>query len=64
MICFGRAPRTEAKVAGKDLSVKKYVVRLSAEEREHLQTLISKGKSPSKRLLKARILLDPLRKSL
>ena len=30
---------------------------LSAEEREHLQTLIGKGKSPAKRLLKARILL-------
>src|SRR6201987_132599 len=44
-------------VAGKDISVKKYVVRLSAEEREHLQTLIGKGKSPAKRLLKARILL-------
>jgi hypothetical protein len=47
-------------VAGKDLSVKKYVGRLSAEEREHLQTLISKGKSPAKRLLKARILLNAL----
>ena len=47
----------EAKVAGKDISVKKYVVRLSAEEREHLRTLIGKGKSPAKRLLKARILL-------
>ena len=57
MIRFGRASRTEAKVAGKDISVKKYVVRLSAEEREHLQTLIGKGKSPAKRLLKARILL-------
>src|SRR5260370_149910 len=38
-------------------SVKKYVVRLSAEEREQLQTLIRKGKSPARRLLKARILL-------
>jgi hypothetical protein len=27
-------------MAGKDILVKKYVVRLSAEEREHLQTLI------------------------
>jgi transposase len=44
-------------VAEKDISVKKYVVRLSAAEREHLQTLIGKGKSPAKRLLKARILL-------
>jgi len=33
------------------------VVRLSAEEREHLQTLIGKGKSPARRLLKARPLL-------
>jgi hypothetical protein len=44
-------------MAGKDISVKKYVVRLSAEEREHLQALIRKGKSPAKRLLKSRILL-------
>ena len=44
-------------MAGKDIAVKKYVVRLSAEEREHLQTLMRKGKSPAKRLLKARILL-------
>jgi transposase len=44
-------------MAGKDMAVKKYVVRLSAEEREHLQALIRKGKSPAKRLLKARILL-------
>ncbi|HTB02068.1 MAG TPA: IS630 family transposase [Bradyrhizobium sp.] len=44
-------------MAGKDISVKKYVVRLSAGEREHLQALIRKGKSPAKRLLKARILL-------
>jgi transposase len=44
-------------MAGKDVAVKKYVVRLSAEEREQLQTLIRKGKSPANRLLKARILL-------
>jgi hypothetical protein len=44
-------------MAGRTPSVKKYVVRLSAEEREQLQTLIRKGKSPAKRLLKARILL-------
>ena len=30
---------------------------MSAGEREHLQSLIRKGKSPAKRLLKARILL-------
>jgi hypothetical protein len=44
-------------MAGKDIGVKKYVVRLNAEEREQLQALIRKGKSPAKRLLKARILL-------
>src|SRR5438046_6729466 len=44
-------------MAGKDVAVKKYVVRLSAEEREHLQALIRKGNSPAERLLKARILL-------
>jgi hypothetical protein len=57
MIRFGRDLATEAGMAGKDTSVKKYVVRLSAGEREHLQALIRKGKSPAKRLLKARILL-------
>ena len=44
-------------MAREDIAVKKYVVRLSAEEREQLQALIRKGKSPAKRLLKARILL-------
>src|ERR1700704_1526397 len=44
-------------MARKGIAVKKYVVRLSAEEREQLQALIRKGKSPAKRLLKARILL-------
>jgi transposase len=38
-------------------SVKRYVVRLSSEEREQLQALIQKGKGPASRLLKARILL-------
>jgi hypothetical protein len=38
-------------------SVKRYVVRLSAEEREQLENLLRKGKSPAQRLLKARILL-------
>jgi len=36
---------------------KRYIVRLSAEERERLETLIRKGKSPARRQLKARILL-------
>src|SRR5216683_507870 len=48
---------TEAIMAAKEISVKKYVVRLSGEEREQLEALIRKGKSPAQRLLKARILL-------
>ena len=44
-------------MTGKDITVKKYVVRLSAEEREQLQALVRKGKAPARRLLKARILL-------
>ena len=44
-------------MAAREKSVKRYVVRLSAEERERLETLIRKGKSPAQRLLKARILL-------
>jgi hypothetical protein len=41
----------------KEIGVKKYVVKLSEAERNHLQALINKGKSTAKRLLKARILL-------
>src|SRR3984893_12728928 len=41
----------------KYIAVKKYVVRLSAEERHYLEELIRKGKSPAQRLTKARILL-------
>src|SRR4030081_2228743 len=44
-------------MAAKEISVKKYVVRLSSEERQRLEALIRKGKSPAQRLLKARILL-------
>ena len=44
-------------MAAKEISVKRYVVRLSGEERERLKELIRKGKSPARRLLKARILL-------
>ena len=44
-------------MATKEISVKKYVVRLSGEERERLEALIRKGKSPARRVLKARILL-------
>ena len=39
------------------MSRKKYVVDLSSDEREHLEGLISKGKSSAKAILKARFLL-------
>ena len=47
----------EGIMARKEISVKKYVVRLSSEERQQLEALIRKGKGPARRLLKARILL-------
>jgi transposase len=47
----------EARMLAKESSVKRYVVRLSGEERRQLETLVRKGKSPARRLLKARILL-------
>ena len=47
----------EAIMPGREVAVKRYVVRLSGEEREWLETLIGRGKSPAQRLLKARILL-------
>ena len=39
------------------MSKKRYVVELSADERNRLEELIRKGKSPAKKQLKARILL-------
>lgn len=44
-------------MAARVISVKKYNVTLSEDERSHLTELIGKGKSPAKSLLKARILL-------
>jgi len=44
-------------MAAREIAVKKYVVRLSAEERQQLEAVIRKGKAPARRLLKARILL-------
>jgi hypothetical protein len=43
-------------VAGKEIAVKKYVVKLGAEERERLEALVRAGKSPQL-LTRARILL-------
>ena len=44
-------------MAAKEKAVKKYSVKLNEAERAYLQGLISKGRSPAKRILKARILL-------
>lgn len=44
-------------MAGKEIAVKKYVVKLDAGERERLNTMIRSGKHPAQRLMKARILL-------
>ena len=41
----------------KQPAVKKYIVKLSAEERNRLDVLIQKGKAAARQLLKARILL-------
>ena len=40
-----------------DTAVKKYVVRLSKDERSALEDLISKGRHPAATMLKARVLL-------
>lgn len=47
----------EAIMAKEETGVKKYVVRLSADERERLEGLLRKGKHSAKKLLKAQILL-------
>ena len=44
-------------MGGKKIAVKKYVVRLSAEEREQLASLIRSGNRSAQLLTKARILL-------
>ena len=44
-------------MAGKEIAVKKYVVKLGAEERERLEALVRAGKSPAQLLTRARILL-------
>ncbi len=44
-------------MTAKQPAVKKYIVKLSDAERERLNTLIQKGKSPVRQVLKARILL-------
>jgi transposase len=44
-------------LTAKQVAVKRYVVKLSAAERERLNTLIHLGKHPARQLTKARILL-------
>ena len=44
-------------MTAKQIAVKKYVVRLSDDEREQLHTMIRAGKHPAWRLTRARILL-------
>ena len=44
-------------MAGKEIAVKKYVVRLAVAERDRLNELIRKGKRSAQLLTKARILL-------
>ena len=44
-------------MTAKQITVKKYVVKLSDDEREHLNTLIHTGKHPAWQITKARILL-------
>jgi hypothetical protein len=46
----------EDMMAARAPSVKRYVARLSAEERRELEAMIRKVKSPAAPLLKARIL--------
>ena len=57
MIRFRRDRATEAIMAAREIIVKKYVVRLSGEEREQVAALTRKGRGPAQRLMKARILL-------
>jgi hypothetical protein len=44
-------------VAGREIAVKRYVVKLSGEERERLEALIHAGRSSTQALTRARILL-------
>ncbi len=44
-------------MAGEAIGVKRYVVRLTGEERAHLEAMLRKGKHGAKTVVKARILL-------
>jgi hypothetical protein len=49
--------RLKCFATAKQIAVKKYMVKLSEEERELLKTLIHAGRHPARLLTKARILL-------
>ena len=42
------------------IDLKKYVVRLSVEERRTLEAIVRKGTHPASEVLKAQILLKPI----
>ena len=44
-------------MSASEVAVKRYVVRLSRDERKRLDEMIHKGKSSAQKLMKARILL-------
>ena len=44
-------------MAGEGTVIKRYVVKLSSEERNRLEVMVHSGKHPAQRLMKARILL-------
>jgi transposase len=44
-------------MSSREIAVKKYVVKLSSEERARLQALIRSGSHPARKLMRARILL-------
>src|SRR5215471_10504356 len=44
-------------MSAREVAVKRYVVRLSQDERKQLDEMIRKGKSSAQKLMKARILL-------
>ena len=44
-------------MAGKEIAIKRYVVRLSAEERERLKAIVHSGKCLAQLLTRARVLL-------
>jgi hypothetical protein len=48
----------------REIAVKKYVVKLSQDERERLETIIHNGKYPAQRLTKSSILLKRLNPAL